>query len=421
VARGIAALRAEPVPDRAMQQTLALLNIGSVTSEARSAVTGGKRSAMSVALAVVVMLLLWAGLTSSRTPEMRALAKTMTALERVRSIHWTGVSRVKESMARGETWFSEGRSRSEQGDRITVDDGETRRTYTKGTDFVLVDRSSLRNRRETPTPFQPDGLLSSLERFRRAIDSKLRVEELRATGEDGRPLQRFEIYISHRGSEEKLVWLIDRETRLPVKTEQYDKMQGDWQLRNRVDRIEYNLPIPEERFRLSLPPDVRAIDVDRSKRARARLAVRRLPGGGQVILHATDMTQRGDVLLSLSAVGADGYPMDTIGIALEKLTDERATSYVRTSPNIFEHAYRVFWMVPLKPPAPGDPHPRRLTFSVLLGTGERAVFRDLAAPPPFETLKEVPPFCDWHDGEPEFEQHRRRARIAQRGHRSPHR
>jgi hypothetical protein len=404
ITRGVARMRSEPIPPDRLGRTLSALGLRSPDAAPRSPISlrtraslAPRRIALSLGLAVLAV---WATLAFFGGTGRTALAETAEALRRVSSLHWTGIQVVKGQEQQWEFWYSAGGSREEIGDRVTVDDGEQQRSYQRGSRVVFVDRSYLKRDPERPTPFQPGGLIPALERFRGLPDWDVRVEQRDDKTPEGRRGQRFEIYLTHPGIEQKMVCLIDPGTKLPLSWASYTKRPGRWELDQRVDRIEYNVATPADLFQLRLPAGVRTIDVDQSKRARAHLAAQRTPKRREVILRAIDMTAKGDVMVSIGCLEAPDAqkPAAPVRIAWPEpqveLVDDHGMVYAFTSNNYIEPTYTMFWLVPLKPRKPGDPWPQRFTISVNFDAGRDVVtFRDIAAPPPaFEDVIEVPPY-----------------------------
>lgn len=74
--------------------------------------------------------------------------------------------------------------------------------------------------------------------------------------------------------------------------------------------------------------------------------------------------------------------------------------------------YEMHWLVPLKP---GGPPPQWFTIAAELADGKTVVFRQIPAPPPaFESVREMPPYCDTPMTGQEVEQIRARARDPHR-------
>jgi hypothetical protein len=284
---------------------------------------------------------------------------------------------------------------------------------------MFVDRSLLARRPNMGNLFEPDGFLRRIEEMRREPGWFMRVEEGMTQTPEGRRL-RFEIFMTmdqrvhlthnQRG---RLTLLVDSSTRLPVRWVNEEWRDGKWELNNRVDRIEYDVPIPDQAFQLELPSGTRTVNVDWSHRARARLAAQTASDGGEVVLRALDQTAEGDVMVSVAhAKEGDRLQPPTPRVVFLHATDESGRLYVDAESTYVAPTFEMKWLVPLVPRQPGQPGPRRLTITAELTNTEKVTFRDLPAPPPaYESLGELPPYVDTPMTDPrEVEKTRTRAR-----------
>lgn len=420
---GAAQLRTEPVSPEALAGTLRALdlergaNARPLSIAPRSRRVGARRLLLGAGLAVAA---LYAVLAFFPRSEMGALAATMAALRQVSSVHSTGVWVSNGQPLRWESWYAPGRYREDLGNKTSIDDSRQRLSYRAGTSVVFVDRSLLAQGQDQPRLFQPDGFLQQIERLRHQPGWFVRVEEGAAQTPEGRRL-RFEIFMTmdsrvhpSHNQKSKLTLLVDPHTRLPVRWVNEEWRGGKWELGNRVDRIEYDVPIPNRVFQLDLPPDTRTVNVDWSHRAQAQLTARPTADGGEVVLRAIDQTGEGDVMVSVAhAKEGDRLHLPTTRVVQLEATDERGRLYVDAGSNYIAPTFEMKWLVPYIPWKPGEPGPRRLTLTAELTNGEKVTFRDLPAPPPaYETVGELPPYVDTPLTNPrEVEKVRARART----------
>jgi hypothetical protein len=214
----------------------------------------------------------------------------------------------------------------------------------------------------------------------------------------------------------RMVLLVDPDTHLPVGWTLYDFREGGWEPNQRIDQIEYNVSPAESRFHLQVPPGTRTVDVDQSRRSRARLASQTSQNGQEIVLRAIDETWDGDVFMSLSNavpgdfVGVDHTPPQPVEFI--RLQDDRGTIYVDTWSQHITPAFTMFWLIPRTPRHEGDPWPKRFTITVQPEQGELLTFRDVPAPPPaYESVLEVPPYPDTVMDAGEVETTRKEARA----------
>jgi hypothetical protein len=402
---GVTKLRAEPVAPEALAATLRALDLESgaatrtLPNDRLNGHVGARRLLLGAGLAA---LALFAALTFFPRAEMGALAATMAALRQVSTYHWTGVWVSHGQPLRWESWYAEGQYREDLGDKTTVDDGQQRRSHRAGTRVQFVDRSALARRPNAASLYEPDGFLKRIQQMQREPGWFVRVEEGEEQTPEGRRL-RFQIFMSmdrrvHPTHDQKsrVTLLVDPGTRLPVRWVNEEWRDAKWQLSNRVDRIEYDVAVPDRVFQLQMPPGTRTVNVDWSHRTRARLAAQTAADGREVVLRAIDQTAEGDVLVSVAhAKEGDRLQPPTPQVVDMQATDERGRVYVDASSGHIAPTFEVWWLVPLVPRKPGEPGPRRLTITAELNPRVMVTFRDLPAPPPaYETVGELPPYID---------------------------
>jgi hypothetical protein len=352
---------------------------------------------------------------------MAALAGTIAALEEVPSYHCSGVWVLWGQPRRWEIWYATGKHREDLGPKTTVDDGRRQRSHKAGTAVVFVDRSHLAEGSENGSIFQPGRFLRRIEEMSRRPGWFVRIEKGKERTAQGLDLERFEISMTmdqrvHPTHNErgKITLVVDPSTRLPTRWVLYDWQEGRWQLRQRVDQVEYNLAIPERVFDLKLPAGTRTVDVDWSKRTHALLAAEKASDGREVVLRAIDLTAEGDVMVSVAnQKEGQGLQPPTLSVVWLQAKDDLGRVYVDAGYNYIAPTFAMAWLVPLVPQQAQDPLPRRLTVSAELANGETVDFRGLPAPPPaYETVREMPPYYDTPMTAQEVEKIRAKARAA---------
>jgi outer membrane lipoprotein-sorting protein len=334
--------------------------------------------------------------------ETAVFAQTFAAFRKVRSYHWTGVEVLHGRPQRWEMWYSSGRSREQIGDQTIVNDGAHQRSYKAGSGVVIVDRSFPAGNNRMTQLLQPGGFLSRIEAMRRDPGWRIHVEERPGRTREGRPAQRFEISWTAAGQVDRtdvrqgrMTFLVDPGTKLPVGWTVYELREGNWHLRQRIDRFDYNIPIPSQLFDLKLPAGTRVVVVDHGNRERAQLAERTTARGWKIILRAIDRTQAGDVMVSVSQVppGHDRSQPDPV--PLKEILDDRGTVYADTHNDYVVGTYTMFWLVSPSPPGPDASWPQRFALTVRVEDGENVTFRNIAAPPPaFESVLQLLPDRD---------------------------
>jgi hypothetical protein len=400
IARGVAQLQAEPVSPEAFAETLSALGLGgvgggpSLSGDRPDRRAATRRLPLGAGLAAAA---LFAAATFFPRSEMGALAATMAALRQVSSYHWTGVWVSNGQPLRHEAWYQGGRYREEMGDKTTVDDGQQRRSHRAGTRVLFVDRSALARRPNAASLYEPDGFLKRIQEMQQQPGWFVRVEEGDTQTPEGRRLQ-FQIFMTMdsrvhptHNQRSRVTLLVDPGTRLPVRWVNDEWRDGKWQVSSRVDRIDYDVAVPDQVFQLKTPPGTRTVSVDWSHRARARLVARTASDGSEVVLRAIDQTAQADVMVSV----AHEKEGTRLPIFQMQATDERGRVYIDGWFNYQASTYEMKWLVPLVPRRPGEQAPRRLTLTAELTNLEKVTFRDLPAPPPaYETVGELPPYVD---------------------------
>jgi outer membrane lipoprotein-sorting protein len=406
IQRGVAQLQAEPVSPQGLAQTLGALGLRSIDEDrfggrrprGSARVVAGRMAVGTVLAALGVAL----ALTFFSHTETAVFAQTFAALRKVRSYHWTGVQVLHGRPQRWEMWYSSGRSREQIGDQTIVNDGDHQRSYKAGSGVVIVDRSFPAGNNRMTQLLQPGGFLSRIEAMRHDPGCPIRVEERTSRTPDGRAVQRFEIATAAAGNGQRtdppqgrMTFLVDPDTKLPVGWTVYELREGRWRLSLRIDRFEYNTPIPGQLFDLKLPAGTPAVVVDHSTREQAQLAAQTTPRGWKIILRAIDRTREGDVMVSVSQVppGHDRSQPDPV--PLKEILDDRGTVYADTHNDYMAGTYTMFWLVSPSPPGSNGSWPQRFTLTVQVEDGENVTFRNIAAPPPaFESVLQLLPDRD---------------------------
>jgi outer membrane lipoprotein-sorting protein len=177
-------------------------------------------------------------------------AAVLAAVRAAQTIHAKGV-KVKqgEPVATVEIWYDAKRGVREDfgAERVRIDDGKFEWMYRASTNTVIKSPSR-----------DPVGEIEEMLRPVEAIDrlGGKRSHELDATL-DGVECRAFVAVPRDNATMRCVLWLDDQD-RL-IRFEEQLSAAGAWRLDERID-MQYDVPIPAERFAVNLPPKTRVID-----------------------------------------------------------------------------------------------------------------------------------------------------------------
>lgn len=265
IARGIAQMQAEPVPPEGLARTLAAVGLRKVeaaqpasATRRRYAPVATRRTALVAGALIVALVLFGAFLNGGRQGVDAVLAQTMEAMSKVRTVHFVEKKIIDGVAREREEWFKfPDKQRSEEKGRL-ISINNRRRTLSIITDRspnVAVIGSAI------GIGFHADwltetGLQQAINNSDGQVIRKI-TRESTAQEQDGKSFLLIELQINdlnHESNEFARLW-IDRDSHLVVAWEDWEvrKRDGKVTWRTVVERVDYNVDLPDSLFSMDIP------------------------------------------------------------------------------------------------------------------------------------------------------------------------
>jgi len=307
-------------------------------------------------VAAAVALALAAVLFATRGERQDALAQALDDLKNAKTVHMVATIDGPGDHRRIEFWISGGKrfrledtstDKGDAGTSITVQDGDTLWEYSSRCKLLEVTEGSVGSPAHdfAQLVLYPQMIASEVRRD--ATDRGGVFREEQGVDERGRAVLRY--VVTGGGQHGQTVFTLDAATGRLIGLEGREQRSGQAPSVVRFSPIEYDVPIPDDRFTFAPPPGTYTVVRDWWLHRRDQVLGKAVAGEWRLTLHALDVRGNGDVIVSVSRQLLAEGTLNEGGAPRGRLIDDEGRPYAELPVYGVQRGYWALEFTPVEP------------------------------------------------------------------------